>query len=307
MFSSKLTASERSLIDSLPKPPAFAEVQTTNVWIIEWLSTGERRTGKELYEWMEQQRPGWSIYDRCATKGEVICSIKQAAHTTQQNGMVPVLHIEAHSGPNGIEPSRDTKEELLTWGELTIPLQHLNVATKCNLIVVVAACLGFAAIQALTKGPRAPAVALVGPDATVCESDLLLGAKEFYRRFKDKKPRLIDMAESASREMSGTDFEIEPFATLAYESFIEQLIRKKRPLECQARLDRLRHRMHQETSFPEEEIKRRLAELPEILPSDHLQQIWDYMFMIDLDQKNKERFGLNWDEIASQIPAVSVD
>ena len=307
MFSSNLTESEKALTDSLPKLPALAEVRPTNVWIVEWLSAGERRTGKELHDWMEQQRPKWSIYNRCASKADVIVSIEQASNISQQTGMVPVLHIEAHGGPDGIAPSRNAQKELLSWAELTIPLQQLNVTTKCNLMVVVAACLGFAAIQALTQGPRAPAVALVGPDSTVHESDLLLGAQEFYRRINDEKPRLTNIAESASREMRGTDFEIEPFATIAYESFVEQVVRERKPSERQARLERLRQRMHQETSFSSEEIERRLAQLPKIPVSEWLQQTWDYMFMLDLEPTNQERFGLNWDEIASQILSVSVD
>lgn len=296
-----LTESERTLIESLPKPPAVARLHTTNIWMIEWLSGGERRTGEELHDWMEQQRPGWSIYNRCTSKEEVIRSIERAAYTTLQNDMVPVLHIEAHGDSIGIAPSRDGQAELLRWEELTLPLQQLNVATNCNLIVVVAACLGFAAIQALTQGPRAPAVALVGTDATVNESDLLLGTKEFYRRFKDEKPRLIDIVESASGEMRGTDFEIEPFVMLAYEASIEQLLRESRPAERQARMERLRKRMYQETSFSAKEIERRLSELPEIPLSGHLQHIWDHLFMIDLDSKNEERFGLNWAEIVRLV------
>jgi hypothetical protein len=299
-----LTESERTLIDNLPKPPAAAKVQTTNIWIIEWLSTGERRTGEELHDWMEQQRPGWSIYSRCVTKEEVIRSIEQAAYATQQNRMVPVLHIEAHGGSIGIAPSRDSQAELLKWEELTSPLQQLNVATNCNLVVVVAACLGFAAIQALTQGPRAPAVALVGTDSAVNESDLLLGTKEFYRRIRNEKPRLIDIAETASGEMRGADFEVEPLAMLAYEASIEQVIRERRPVERQARIERLRERMHRESSFSEEEIERRLSRLPDIPPSADLQEIWDHMFMIDLDPTNEERFGLNWAEIRSQILAI---
>ena len=301
-----LTTSEHALIEALPKLPALAEVRPTNIWIIEWLSPGERQTGNELHLWMEQQRPRWSIYNQCTSKNEVIRSIERAANYAHQSGMVPILHIDAHGGTSGLAPSRDASGELLAWAELTIPLQQLNVATNCNLIVVVAACLGFAAIQALTKGPRAPAAALVGPDATLNESDLLLGTKEFYRRFKDENPRLTFIAESASREMRTADFEIEPFATLAYETFVEQLVRDIRPAERRARLERLRQRMHQETSFSAEEIERRLAELPELLPSDQLQQIWDYMFMIDLEPKNEERFGLNWKEIAGRILAAQL-
>lgn len=305
MFSSDLTISERALIESLPKPPPVAEVSSTNIWIVEWLSPSERRTGSELYVWMEQQRPKWGIYNQCKCKEDVIRSIERAAQLTQQTGMVPILHIEAHGGPDGIAPSTNIHDELLTWEELTIPLQKLNVVTKCNLVVVIAACLGFAAIQALTQGPRAPAVALVGPDTTVNESDLLLGAKEFYRRLKDENPQLTSIAESASREMRAADFEIEPFAALAYESFIEQLVRGKRSSERQARLEKLRQRMHQETSFSSAEIERRLAGLSETQALEQIEQVWNYMFMFDLEPKNEERFGLDWNEIKSRMLAVS--
>jgi len=296
-----LTESERTLIDNLPKPPAVVRLQATNIWIIEWLSTGERRTGEELHDWMEQQRPGWSFYNRCATKEEVIRSIERAAHSAHQNGMVPVLHIEAHGSSIGIAPSSDRQAELLKWEELTLPLQQLNIATKCNLVIVVAACLGFAAIQALTQAPRAPAIALVGTDATVNESDLLLGTKEFYRRIRDESPRLVEIAETASGEMCGADFEVESFAMLAYEASIEQIIRGRRPVERQAQIERLRNRMRRETSFSVYEIEHRLSQLPDIPPSADLQKIWNHMFMIDLDPTNEERFGLNWADIRSQI------
>ncbi len=90
------------MIDSLPKLPAVAEVRSTNIWIVEWLSPGERRTGSELYDWMEQQRPKWAIYNQCDCKADVIRSIEQAAQVTQQIGIMPILHIEAHGGPDGM-------------------------------------------------------------------------------------------------------------------------------------------------------------------------------------------------------------
>jgi hypothetical protein len=206
----------------------------------------------------------------------------------------------------GIAPSSNPSGDFLTWSELTIPLQQLNVATNCNLIVVVAACLGFAAIQALTKGPRAPAVALVGPDATLDAGELLLGTKEFYRRFNDEGPRLVELAESASREMKSACFECEPFATLAYETLVEQLITAKRPAERYARLERLRERMRQETAFSQEEIEVRLSGLPELPSPEELQEIWDHMFMMDLNPRNEARFGVNWKEIADRVLTTSV-
>lgn len=254
-MSTTITDSERVLIEGLPKLPALAGVRATNVWIIEWLSPGEKRTGNELHIWMQSQRPGWSVYDRCESKTEVVRSIEHAAGLAKRSGKVPILHIEAHGCDMGIASSNDPRGDFLSWSELTIPLQQLNVATNCNLIVVVAACFGFAAIQALTKGPRAPAVALVGPNATLSGNELLLGAKEFYRRFSDERPRLVDIAESASREMTSAGFEWEPFATMAYEALVEQLITAKRPAERYARLERLRERMRKKTTFSPEEIE----------------------------------------------------
>lgn len=162
MLKAELTGAERVFIETLPGPPAVANVQTTNVWIIEWLSPEERHTGRELHDWMEKKRPGWSIYCPCATKSDVFAAIKRA-QVCARNGMVPVLHLESHGSDDGIAPSRPPHDEYITWEELTEPLQGLNLATRCNLVLVVAACVGFAAVQAFRRGPRAPAVALVGP------------------------------------------------------------------------------------------------------------------------------------------------
>jgi hypothetical protein len=129
-----LTPSELSLMESLPKPPALAGVRTTNIWIVEWLAESERQTGKELHDWMEQQYQGWSMYTACKTKADVLASIHRATEFAVRHGAVPVLHLEAHGESKGIAPSYSIDAELLSWEEITEPLQHLNLATKCNLV-----------------------------------------------------------------------------------------------------------------------------------------------------------------------------
>lgn len=300
MLNHILTASEQRILDLLPKPPPIAEVRPTNIWIIEWLSETERHTGKELHTWIKTWRPGWSIYNHCTTKKEVILSIEKATALSKQTGMIPILHLEAHGNKEGLSPSQSPQGEFLSWNELNIPFQHLNEATKCNLIVVMAACLGFAAIQALTKGPRSPAIALVGTDGTVNESNLLKGTKEFYRRFGDKNPSLFEVAESASLEICGANFEIEPFAILAYEVAIELFIVGKRPAQQKAKRERIYQLMKQETPFSDLEIRKRLDNVNELPDSMIMQEIWNYMFMIDLQPNNEKRFGLDWSKIEKQ-------
>lgn len=270
---------EQTLLEQLPGPPTMGQICTTNVWIIEWLSAQDRRTGKLLHDWLQERRSGWAAYSPCSSKAEVLSAIERATLRAQQSNMIPLLHLEAHGnetglgGPNGIGGN-----ELLSWDELTEPLQRLNLATQCNLLVFVAACTGFAGIKAFYRGPRAPAVALIGPDSTVAAANLLWGTKEFYRRYMDESPRLTDIAASASREAGTVEFEPEPFAVLAFESMIKALIHGARPGVWRQRLERIRERV------------------PE------LQLTWNKLFMIDLWSANRKRFGV---DMAAVVEALS--
>ena len=304
----ELTSAERDLIEQLPGPPESAEISATNVWIVEWLPAAEKQTGWMLHVWMKQRREGLSAYFSCQSKKEVIAALAKAIALSQRSALRPILHLEAHGDENGLEgPNGSGDAEALTWDELTSPLQDLNLATRCNLVVVVAACTGFAGIKALSRGPRAPAVALVGPSAPLTPSDLLLGAKEFYRRLLDAKPSLAKMAESASREVGTVSFAWEPFAIIAYEALIENLVRSVRPAKRLSRNNRLRQRLLRETELPVSEVDARLATLSSILPWETLQQTWDEMFMIDVEPSNRERFGLDFRAIVTHIDAHSTE
>jgi hypothetical protein len=208
-----------------------------------------------------------------------------------------VLHIEAHGGVTGIGP--DATAAGLTWDELTEPLQRLNAATRCNLLVFVAACTGIAAIKTFVKGPRAPAVALVGPDADLAPRDVFEGAKEFYRHYMRPDGRLHDLVESASRESRRASFEAQPFVDIAYEAFTGMIIHEARPQQQQER--RTEHvRRLVASGLSHEEAQRRVDALPLYLVSE-LQQQWDQMFVIDKFPENKTRFGL---DVGALIEAV---
>ncbi|MGD9576771.1 MAG: hypothetical protein AB7Y74_00815 [Syntrophorhabdus sp.] len=192
-----------------------------------------------------------------------------------------MLHLEAHGSEAGLTgPNGTGDKEFLSWDELTDPLQRLNLATQCNLLVFVAACNGFAGIKAFYRGPRAPAVALVGPDSIVAEANLLWGTKEFYRRYMDESPRLTEIVGSASREAGTVEFEKEPFALLAFESMIKAFIHGVPPRQWMQRLERIR------------------ARIPE------LQLRWNELFMIDLWPANQERFGLDITAVVESLSKI---
>jgi hypothetical protein len=284
----------------------MAQIQTTSVWIVEWLSPDNRKTGKLLHDWIQERRPGWSAYSPCKSKAGVFGAIERATIRAQQSKMIPVLHIEAHGDEVGLEgPDGTGGSALITWDELTDPLQRLNLMTGCNLIVFVAACTGFAAIQTFRRGPLAPAAALVGPDGRVTEANLLSGTKEFYRRWTDEHPNLDDIVASVSLETEPVVFGLESFAILAFEALAESLIISMRPSEQHRCMERIRRGMRASNKFSEIEIERKLSVLspfsPVSCPPQLLQHEWDKLFMIDLYPANRERFGVDMAAIVENV------
>lgn len=306
MVTSVLTDAEQVLFESLPGPPVEAVIKSTNIWIIEWLPSSDQHTGKLLHEWMQERRPDWSTYFECSSKLEVISSIERATNLAKNSGMIPVLHLEAHGDETCLGgPDDSGGVELLTWDELTQPLQRLNLATCCNLVVVVAACIGFAGIKALVRGPRAPAIALVGPDAPIMTSSLLSATKEFYRHWMDDNPKLHEIAIGASREAGTVSFEWEPFAVLAYDALSELLIISMRGDQQCVQMNRIRQRMVEANRWSLAEIERRLARVSASFHVKLIQRMWDEMFMIDIYPDNRERFGVNWAKIVDMVLGVS--
>lgn len=297
MGKSILTNDELDLFKKLPGPPEVGAIQTTTVWIVEWLFQDDQKTGKFLHEWLQERRPGWSWYSRCQNKMEVLAAINRATELAQRSEMKPILHIEAHGNDDGVGgPDGAGGSGLITWDELTNPLQGLNLATRCNLIVFVAACTGFAAINTFTRGPLAPAVGLVGPDNELSHTDVLSATKEFYRRWmNDEHPKLDDFVASASRETEPVTIALESFALLAFEALTQSLIIAMRPSELRQRIDRIRRSVE---SVDGPNTNR--ATLRSIFAHE-LQKKWDRLFMIDLYSENRKRFGLDVDTIIQMI------
>lgn len=290
-----LTNDEQSLFEILPGPPIKAVVRSTNIWIIEWLPQNEQRTGRLLHEWMQEHRPGWSLYSACEHKKEVLSSIEHATKKAEKYGMIPVLHLETHGNEMCLGlPDDNGNVEELTWDELIEPLQRLNLATRCSIVVVVAACIGFAGIKALVRGPRAPAVALIGPSAPIMSNDLFSWTKEFYKLWMAGNPNFSAIAAAATRKAGEVAFAWEPFAVLAYDALAKQVIISMRQEEKRKQLNRLRQRMAEENRYSVGEIEKRLSRITPSLQVNVIQRLWDEMFMIDLYPENREKFGVNW-------------
>ena len=305
----KLTEDEQRLLDDLyglPKEGFFKK--PTHIWIIEWLLPIYTHTGRELHEWMQERNYSFrSVYCECSSKDKVLAAIERAATHAEHHGTIPLIHLEAHGSEEGLSDS-EQGVNVLTWDELTKHLQRLNLATRCNLIVLISACQGYAGLLAFIKAfkeprPIAPALVIAGPYDDLKGYELLLGSKDFYSLLSKESPEFDNSIINASRE-SGHEFGRTIFPVLVYDGLLEHLIVSMREDQRGVNMNQIREQFlkanKQERLSPEEE--RRLAEAssPSFQANTH-QQRWDTMFMIDIFPENKERFGVNWLNVTEKI------
>lgn len=304
-----LTEDEQKILDNLsglPKEGIFKK--PTHIWIIEWLSSNDQRTGKQLHDWIQERGYFFkSVYCECSSKDKVLAAIERAATHAEHHGTIPLIHLEAHGSEDGLSDSEKGANGL-TWDELTKLLQRLNLATRCNLIVLIAACQGYAGLLAFIQAfkesrPIAPALVIAGPYDDLRGDKLLLGSKEFYRRLSEQSAEFDNSIINASSE-SGHEFGRVPFPVLVYDGLLENLIVSMREDQRVERMNRTREQWlkanKQEWLSPEGE--RRLAEAysPSFQANIH-QQRWETMFMIDIFPENRERFGVNWLSVTENI------
>jgi hypothetical protein len=216
----------------------------------------------------------------------------------------PILHIEAHGDENGIYGlGENGNEREIAWEELTEPFQNLNVATRCNLLVIVAACIGNAGVKSFVRSPRAPAIALIGPANNISPKSVLDATKELYRIIVNGHEHLDDIIAGMSSESGEVPFVDHRFTEICYEALVSELIKSARPDEKRKRRVIASERLAQR-GYSSEQVTQILDSRPELGVAE-TQQIWDEMFCLDLCPENRERFGLDMMAIYQAAEALS--
>jgi hypothetical protein len=80
-----------------------------------------------------------------------------------------MLHVECHGDEDGFQLADGS---LADWEELKLPITELNVATRLNLLIAVAACTGGALAKVVRISDRAPFWGLIGPTKTLTAGEL---------------------------------------------------------------------------------------------------------------------------------------
>jgi hypothetical protein len=157
------------------------------VHIIETLGPGEYHTGRRLFEDLEpitstatpQVTAHFSSVRSRAEFRELLRSIAEDARLHSHS---PILHIEAHGSPAGIQVSSG---ECLTWTEFKAELTMINKISGLNLLVILAACDGANMVSIIQPVDRAPVRALIGPKRIVSVGEIERASLAFYRALFD--------------------------------------------------------------------------------------------------------------------------
>lgn len=100
-----------------------------------------------------------------------------SAYLLQPNALLPLLHISAHGGKEGI---RLTSGEEINWHELRDIIMPINERLKGGLILCMSSCQGIQACRMVMMEGRLPFLAIIGHSGEPSWSDTAVAYATFY-------------------------------------------------------------------------------------------------------------------------------
>jgi hypothetical protein len=153
-----------------------------SVQIIDGLRSDELQTATHLKDGLsdlnyEMETP-YCQYHKVESRANFIVTLGEIRQQCAL-GLKPIIHIEAH-GDNELGLSISDARELVSWTALCHSLRAINILTKNNTGVVMAACHGLYAIKPLTIHDPAPFYFLIGSEGEITAGELDSQMKKFY-------------------------------------------------------------------------------------------------------------------------------
>lgn len=154
------------------------------VYVIESLSSGDRKTGKELFDDLLRYQvikyPQLSVeYKPVSTRAGWDALMVEIAMDCEQNGNQPILHIEIHGEDKGHGLILENGD-YLDYNEIRPQLVRINTASRCNLFLTLAVCKGLYITSTNHLNKPMPFCGLMGAYDDIFEYDLAIRFNEFY-------------------------------------------------------------------------------------------------------------------------------
>lgn len=144
------------------------------ILIVDSIPSGEQNTARSLFEdlrnFAKAHSPSPEVsYVRVENRDEFFLCLGECRWRALDENIYPTLHIECHGNEDGFMFADGS---LADWPEIKQPIIDLNVATKLNLMITVAACEGACLAKVVQMSDRAPFWGLIGPKENLYPDDL---------------------------------------------------------------------------------------------------------------------------------------
>lgn len=277
------------------------------VWILESLRPGDLETGKSLYNDVllpiKQSSPDLEVGIECPTDRATFFAALDVIKRECDAGIYPMIHFECHGGTEGLQLGNN---DIVKWEELRNSLIEINVASKLNVVIVVAACNGIHLIKVSTQLDRAPYWAVIGPVEDVYDLDVKRDFTSFYRKFFESMNG-DDAIYALNRGVQGperpyhfhTSVGLFKRAYIAYHKNhcrgkgrrvrVEDLVTVAMGDPACQKLGVKEVRLHIKDGLAQEE--------------QHFQKKKKEFFLIDQCPENATRFPITYDDIISSLPS----
>jgi len=214
-----------------------------------------------------------------------------------ESGDSPIIHIECH-GYDDRSGLCLADGSAIDWAELTAPLVRINVATRCVLLVSVAAGFGAHAIAALAHTSRAPFWAIVAPKEKICPSDIYGPYLKFYAELLtsgDGDRALGAMVQSGSAPNLYGFMTCEQFFQIAFRRYLARAATEAARMDQVARA---RTYFAAIGRHPDEPLMRKMVE--EFDDEAFFYALFRQFIMADLYPEYAGRFSLRYADVVEQ-------
>lgn len=205
----------------------------------------------------------------------------------------PLLHLEIH-GSDDSSGLILSSGEYVSWDDLKTPLTNINIATRLNLIVILAVCYGAHLMKIIQATDRAPCWGLIGPTKEISTGMVLSDFYKFYKTLLES-----GSGGSAFRALVETSENVYHFTNAeqlfrtVYARFIEE---ECSPSSIDIRARRLYRRLKKDPAarlVSVGKLKRQLKQTQE----PYFNKYSDNFFMFDLYEDNRSRFTVEYKDV----------
>lgn len=282
-----------------------SSVRNDSIYVIQSLRPEDTETGSTLYYSVIAPKAGnRSVGFRAPTTKQefmdVFEGIRDELLIRRQMGRVsaPIIHIEVHGGTRGIQLGND---EYVSWDELKVVLQRINVISQMNTLVMLSACKGVHVAKAIQPHERSPAFAVFGPDNEPDANDLLDDLCSFYDVFLGTDTSDFEQAWKKleeSQRVSWKRHTANEVFRFVYSKFATEW---NNPENNEERIDAMMSYLAPMAGDKDMcELERQVREQVENVEL-HFDVVKNPFYMIDLFPENATRFPITHDDIVEPM------